>query len=679
MRDPDRNPTNQRAARQRDPAGVPEALAQAPTPDPLRQAAVSRSLAPPEGGEDPLRRLAPSLRAEAVLARQRTFGNAGVQRQLGSPASDPGVPMHRQPAATETDGQTAQPGLIVGDEVTTLAPGRMRQRDFLAELRPAVISAVADVLAGTAWSELAAPEIERRLADLRRLDAAAMERALRREVPAVAGAASAAAYVPIVCEHVRTQLRAQLAAEFGPADPIGAASGALADVAGAVSKAASSVAKAVKSAVGGALAAIGGLFFKRRPDVPRADADPTATRSRLGAGQALDGGVRAGMEAAFGRGFAAVRVHADGQAAALADELGARAFAVGEDVAFGAGEYRPGTPIGDALIAHELAHVAQQGGAAATGPLAKAEGGEGALEEEADRAAGAAVASLWGRTSAGLAGIKQNAMPRLRTGLSLQRCDKKADPLTPAKAAEARVAFRANHDHLTAEELDRIEAAIAAVTQENLDLQTSFYDYYTGHAIRKMDEAKAADYREKKGYAETWPGSDTEVLPEMLDAGFPASKLGTLLIHEYSHTRHVTGDIYGFGAFQEGDSYGIEFFLAERSGDTKRAEEILNVMRAPGGLVRREQEEELKKEFRTSYGTMVVLHEVIDGKSRDAPPLATPTPLTPDEARSFVAQLVSRKKENHDQRLQEIIAWVQGNFKSIEMPSLQPRGLPKPF
>ena len=154
--------------------------------------------------------------------------------------------------------------------------------------------------------------------------------------------AAAAAYVPIVCEYVRTQLRARLAAEFGPADPIGAASGALAGVAGAVSKAASSVAKkAVKSAVGSALSAIGGLFFKRRPDVPRVVADPTTTRSRLGAGQALDGGVRAGMEAAFGRGFADVRVHADGQAAALADELGARAFAVGEDVAFGAGEYRP--------------------------------------------------------------------------------------------------------------------------------------------------------------------------------------------------------------------------------------------------------------------------------------------------------------------------------------------------
>ena len=93
--------------------------------------------------------------------------------------------------------------------------------------------------------------------------------------------------------------------------------------------------------------------------------------------------------------------------------------------------------------------MAQQGGAAAAGPLTKAESAEGTLEEEANRAAGAAVASLWGRTTVGLAGVKQHAMPRLRTGLSLQRCDKKTGPVTSEKAAEARVEFRKNHGHLT--------------------------------------------------------------------------------------------------------------------------------------------------------------------------------------------------------------------------------------
>ena len=96
-----------------------------------------------------------------------------------------------------------------------------------------------------------------------------------------------------------------------------------------------------------------------------------------------------------------MRVHTDPGAAGLADGLNARAFTVGRDVAFAQGEYRPGTPIGDALIAHELPHVAQQSGAGPTGGVAgkRMDGGREDLEEDADVAAIGAVASLWGSPS----------------------------------------------------------------------------------------------------------------------------------------------------------------------------------------------------------------------------------------------------------------------------------------
>ncbi|MDX1546667.1 MAG: DUF4157 domain-containing protein, partial [Rhodothermales bacterium] len=45
-----------------------------------------------------------------------------------------------------------------------------------------------------------------------------------------------------------------------------------------------------------------------------------------------------------------------------ARSVGAQAFAVGRDVVFGAGAYRPGTASGRRLIAHELVHTIQQGG-----------------------------------------------------------------------------------------------------------------------------------------------------------------------------------------------------------------------------------------------------------------------------------------------------------------------------
>lgn len=55
-----------------------------------------------------------------------------------------------------------------------------------------------------------------------------------------------------------------------------------------------------------------------------------------------------------------VRLHTDSAAARAADELAAQAFALGEDIYFAEGTYDPSSDEGRALIAHEVAHVAQQ-------------------------------------------------------------------------------------------------------------------------------------------------------------------------------------------------------------------------------------------------------------------------------------------------------------------------------
>lgn len=81
-------------------------------------------------------------------------------------------------------------------------------------------------------------------------------------------------------------------------------------------------------------------------------------------GQPLDPALRSFMEPRFGHDFGAVRVHANALATEASRELHARAFASGTDIAFDAGEYRPDTAAGRALIAHELAHVVQQHGRA---------------------------------------------------------------------------------------------------------------------------------------------------------------------------------------------------------------------------------------------------------------------------------------------------------------------------
>lgn len=79
-------------------------------------------------------------------------------------------------------------------------------------------------------------------------------------------------------------------------------------------------------------------------------------------GNPLDAASRAFFEPRFGRDFSQVRVHADGRSADAAASVRARAFTVGRDIVFGAGEYAPGTDAGRRLLSHELVHTVQQQG-----------------------------------------------------------------------------------------------------------------------------------------------------------------------------------------------------------------------------------------------------------------------------------------------------------------------------
>jgi hypothetical protein len=77
-------------------------------------------------------------------------------------------------------------------------------------------------------------------------------------------------------------------------------------------------------------------------------------------GRPLPGSARNFFEPRFGHDFSQVRVHTDRQAAETARAVKARACTLGRDIAFGAGQYAPGTAAGARLLAHELTHVVQQ-------------------------------------------------------------------------------------------------------------------------------------------------------------------------------------------------------------------------------------------------------------------------------------------------------------------------------
>lgn len=85
-------------------------------------------------------------------------------------------------------------------------------------------------------------------------------------------------------------------------------------------------------------------------------------QSLQGGGQPLPGSARSFFEPRIGADFSNVRVHNDTRAARAAQSVNARAFTLGHDVVFGAGEYSPETSSGRKLLAHELTHVVQQSG-----------------------------------------------------------------------------------------------------------------------------------------------------------------------------------------------------------------------------------------------------------------------------------------------------------------------------
>lgn len=86
-----------------------------------------------------------------------------------------------------------------------------------------------------------------------------------------------------------------------------------------------------------------------------------------GGGAQLSDSTREYMESRFGHDFSNVRIHTDSTAAKSADSVSAVAYTVGNNIVFANGRYAPESRAGQRLLAHELAHVVQQGATTSPG------------------------------------------------------------------------------------------------------------------------------------------------------------------------------------------------------------------------------------------------------------------------------------------------------------------------
>jgi hypothetical protein len=366
-------------------------------------------------------------------------GASGHGRIQLSSASGRLQPQKKEEASTkEAETQesagalTPAGGFLVEDDAGSLRKGQMQKSAFLAQVENIVCTTANAELKAAGRSADECPYILKWLSHYQEESAAHIERALWRYAPEAASAGSAKDYFSIIRRRVRKAVATWVNTGkitgvppgVSPMPPkSGGASSANADETKPGGK------EKEKEGFGtNFLRVLTGdkkVQFKEQPSSVPNQADPEAVRSQLGAGKGMDVRSRSRMESAFGRDFSRVRIHTDSRAEGLSSQLNARAFTVGTDIAFAPGEYCPGTLLGDALLAHELAHVAQQEGNPVSGGSSEA---TPSLEQDANVSAARAITTHLGSPSRPLLGSGQRALPQLRSGLSLQRCDGDIDP-----------------------------------------------------------------------------------------------------------------------------------------------------------------------------------------------------------------------------------------------------------
>ena len=119
-------------------------------------------------------------------------------------------------------------------------------------------------------------------------------------------------------------------------------------------------------------------------------ADQAVAQAASSAGAPLPSTLQRKFEGSTGADLSGVRVHTGEASEKAASSVSAKAYAVGNDIHFGKGQYDPGSSGGQHLIAHEVAHTVQQSGSPgrAQFKLDVSSPGDGA-EHEADRMADA--------------------------------------------------------------------------------------------------------------------------------------------------------------------------------------------------------------------------------------------------------------------------------------------------
>lgn len=387
-------------------------------------------------------------------------------------------------------------------------------------------------------------------------------------------------------------------------------------------------------------------------------------------GLALPAATRAFFEPRFGFDLSHIRIHTDADAARSAQALGASAYALGQHIVFGAGRYEPQTASGRTLLAHELSHTIQQRNA-----------GEGALQSRTatrrstpneERDAGRAARSA-------LAGSRCGLIPASQLALACSPTDT-TDPAAAKlhdteQFGDAAYQFARHNSDLGESVLAKIRSGIVKLTWQSggYEVAHSFFDFYSSfsNGIRKMTDneeskAKAAD---RLAETDTTLGFTTTTLRSDVLA-WDDTRLAVLLLHEFTHTGHITASssLVGGGSYQEGQSYGVEYFYAELAGDAARTKKIEDIVSAGEvlGFQKKTDIGRFQEDFKVAYALMTALRDVVKKGSSPLLPFAE---ITSAGAQLLQDQIV-RSFQSPGADLAKYIAYVRANLASFRTPAI---------
>jgi len=468
------------------------------------------------------------LEAPPIWPGKRTSTQAFTPRPMSTPRGGLGPSLPKAAAKLDASaGARPVPLLVDADLVEA---GQLLKSAFLAQLHPLVVAAANQELAP--MTATGCPFIEQYFARYQAASAAETEALIARFAPASREARAAADLLAPLVARIREGIRDWKSTGKLPADLEAAAPGAAA---------------AANEATNG-------------------EQTLDSLEAELGPGQPLDPGTASSMAGAVGSGLGEVRVHTDANAARKAAEVDARAFAVGQNVVFAAGAYQPGTPAGDVLLAHELAHVAQQA-EASRDPVArkKAIGDEASgSEAAADGVAGQVMTQLGGgREKTSTFG------DLLQTGLQLQRCPGNSMPAGPPMSGKQADQHIATVPVIS----DAIQSDIrAGIDGEHRVHLYDDFDAYVQDLASKVPrlllvpaDKRVAAAREFAKKAPGFTDPDTRHI-DIYTQGTPAFVTIHEVIHLHTDTRHLSGNV-GLGEhFVEGAADYFTEMVCRKNG-----------------------------------------------------------------------------------------------------------------